>query len=110
MGCTDSLLYSVVFVFAQIVFMGMAEVAAAFADPFGMDDVDFPVGVWLTQWLRLSVTCLESDALWQASDWRAVIRIERPLARDFKTPRASVGCDLPLPHLLHQQASRVQGK
>merc|ERR1711972_25485 len=83
MGCADSPLYTLVFVFAELIFMGMMELASAFADPFGTDEVDFPVGSWLTEWLSLSVTLLEYETPGQVDNWEAIIEKERPLSREL---------------------------
>merc|ERR1711972_392083 len=83
MGCADSPLYTLVFVFAELIFMGMMELASAFADPFGTDEVDFPAGSWLTEWLSLSVTLLEYETPGQADNWKAIIDTERPLSKEL---------------------------
>ncbi|CAK0863511.1 unnamed protein product, partial [Prorocentrum cordatum] len=46
MGISASLWAPVTFLFAEIIFMGMLELASQLADPFGEDEVDFPVREW----------------------------------------------------------------
>lgn len=55
--------YSVVpvFGFVEMIFMGIREMAVAMSDPFGDDDVDFPVAAWLDEVLECSRGLLESD-------------------------------------------------
>jgi len=47
MGFANSHLSCAVFLVADLVFLGMLEVSSAMTDPFGDDEVDFPIGHWL---------------------------------------------------------------
>jgi len=49
MGTTESYFAPVVFYFAALIFVGMMELASQLSNPFGDDEVDFPVDTWLTQ-------------------------------------------------------------
>lgn len=105
MGCAMSAIYSLVFVAASLVFMGMFELASAFLDPFGTDEVDFRVGTWLTEWLRQCVELVERETTAQAEDrWIAALSKQsllNPMCVDadlFKTcnfadsPRQRTSC------------------
>merc|ERR1712232_1221819 len=54
MGITNSYFAPVVYFFAAMLFMGMMELGSQLADPFGDDDVDYPVSEWLSE---CSETC-----------------------------------------------------
>lgn len=47
MGVTYSIFAPFVFSFAMLIFMGMMELASQLSDPFGEDEVDFPIKHWL---------------------------------------------------------------
>mmetsp|Transcript_18164 Transcript_18164/g.38839 ORF Transcript_18164/g.38839 Transcript_18164/m.38839 type:complete len:381 (+) Transcript_18164:239-1381(+) len=55
MGVTHSIFAPVGFFFAELIFCGMMELAGQMSDPFGYDEVDFPLHHWL------------ANALWDAS-------------------------------------------
>eukprot|EP00746_Dinoflagellata_sp_MGD_P018556 gnl/MRDRNA2_/MRDRNA2_14302_c0_seq1.p1 gnl/MRDRNA2_/MRDRNA2_14302_c0~~gnl/MRDRNA2_/MRDRNA2_14302_c0_seq1.p1 ORF type:complete len:387 (-),score=38.97 gnl/MRDRNA2_/MRDRNA2_14302_c0_seq1:108-1268(-) len=73
MGCTESYLSTIIFFFALLIFMGMKELSDAFSDPFGEDEVDFPVFQWLNETLQSTVALLESQY-----DFLAEIDREQP--------------------------------
>jgi len=58
MGITDSIFSPCVYFLAAFIFMGMMELAAQLSDPFGDDEVDFPVSDWLAEFLHnMAVIC-----------------------------------------------------
>jgi len=61
MGATESLLSTGVYVCTTLIFMGMMELASELSDPFGTDEVDFPVGAWLTDWYASTVHMLNQS-------------------------------------------------
>lgn len=61
MGCTESYISTVIFFFALLIFMGMKELSDAFSDPFGDDEVDFPVFQWLNETMQSTVALLETQ-------------------------------------------------
>jgi len=61
MGTTNSVFAPVIFFFASLIFMGMLELASALSDPFGDDDVDFPVADWLTEFLETTIALIEHN-------------------------------------------------
>lgn len=52
---------TVMYLFAMIIFMGIREMATAMADPFGDDEVDFPVNDWLQEMFTTAHVILEYD-------------------------------------------------
>lgn len=56
------------FAMALLIYMGLREVSAALADPFGQDEVDFPVARFLDHTFDQSITLLESFMLPEAYD------------------------------------------
>mmetsp|Transcript_62655 Transcript_62655/g.186753 ORF Transcript_62655/g.186753 Transcript_62655/m.186753 type:complete len:380 (+) Transcript_62655:147-1286(+) len=61
MGTTESAFAPVTFFFAALIFMGMLELASALSDPFGDDEVDFPVVNWMNEFLENTIVLLEFD-------------------------------------------------
>ena len=55
-----SFLTPIVLFFAVLVMVGLREVAVALSDPFGDDDVDFPVDTWIAQ-LRANALLVHRD-------------------------------------------------
>jgi len=47
LGCQDSLFAPVIYMFVQMMFQGIRELSTALSDPFGDDEVDFPVNDWM---------------------------------------------------------------
>jgi len=62
MGTTGSLMAPVTYFFAALIFMGMLELATALSDPFGEDEVDFPVVQWMNDFLENTIVLLEFDS------------------------------------------------
>jgi len=52
---------SIVFFLVEIAFMGIREVAMGMSDPFGDDDVDFPVDEWFNEVLHTCIHLLEFE-------------------------------------------------
>lgn len=50
-----------VFGFIEMIFMGIREMAVAMADPFGDDEVDFPVDDWLEEVMECSTGLLDNN-------------------------------------------------
>mmetsp|Transcript_46978 Transcript_46978/g.124356 ORF Transcript_46978/g.124356 Transcript_46978/m.124356 type:complete len:349 (+) Transcript_46978:135-1181(+) len=55
----DSYFAPVIYTFIQMVFQSIRELSAALSDPFGDDDVDFPVSEWLEDMIHVSTRLLE---------------------------------------------------
>lgn len=47
LGCQDSFFAPVIYGFVQMMFQGIRELSTALSDPFGDDEVDFPVTQWM---------------------------------------------------------------
>merc|ERR1712216_643985 len=47
LGCQDSYFAPVIYMFVQMMFQGIRELSTALSDPFGDDEVDFPVTEWM---------------------------------------------------------------
>mmetsp|Transcript_103046 Transcript_103046/g.291325 ORF Transcript_103046/g.291325 Transcript_103046/m.291325 type:complete len:366 (-) Transcript_103046:107-1204(-) len=62
MGVTDSVFAPFVFFFAALIFMGMMELAAQLSDPFGDDDVDFPVTEWLNEFVENTAMLMHCES------------------------------------------------
>mmetsp|Transcript_104747 Transcript_104747/g.337746 ORF Transcript_104747/g.337746 Transcript_104747/m.337746 type:complete len:375 (+) Transcript_104747:67-1191(+) len=59
MAITESAFAPAVYFCSALIFMGMMELAAQLSDPFGEDEVDFPVSEWLNEFLESTVMLLE---------------------------------------------------
>merc|ERR1719398_122565 len=47
LGCEDSYFAPLIFMFVRVMFQGIRELSTALSDPFGKDEVDFPVNDWM---------------------------------------------------------------
>jgi predicted membrane chloride channel (bestrophin family) len=47
LGCQDSYWAPVIYMFVQMMFQGIRELSTALSDPFGDDEVDFPITQWM---------------------------------------------------------------
>jgi len=61
------------FAIAMLFFMGLREISAALADPFGTDDVDFPVDRFIDHCFDGSVCVLETFRSTEATDTQALL-------------------------------------
>merc|ERR1719359_493613 len=61
-GCEDSYIAPVIFMFVQLMFQGIRELSTGLADPYGDDEVDFPLNDWMTT-LYVKVSALLEDTL-----------------------------------------------
>lgn len=68
LGCEDSLFAPLIFMFVQVMFQGIRELSTALSDPFGTDEVDFPVNDWMKQLYARMYSVLEDD--WDVMDKR----------------------------------------
>lgn len=76
MAITYSVFAPFSYFFAALIFMGMMELAAELVDPYGDDDIDFPMTHWLTQtWGTCTEMCEFDDRPMHKNHW------ERSLAR-----------------------------
>jgi len=70
MGVSHSIFAPICFFFAALIFCGMLEMAAQMTDPFGQDDVDFPINTWLGGTLADMGVLLEFQK--EPGDWAEV--------------------------------------
>lgn len=84
MGVTQAYSATICFFFAELIFMGMVEMAGALADPFGSDEVDFPVNKWLSECFHYVVVVLNYKRLGHASDWSDIANKEKKLKHPSK--------------------------
>lgn len=47
LACEDSFFAPLIYMFVQMMFQGIRELSTALSDPFGNDEVDFPVNEWM---------------------------------------------------------------
>merc|ERR1719382_2384551 len=79
MGITESLFSPVGFFFAELIFCGMMELAGQMTDPFGKDEVDFPLNTWLASALDETSVITEYPYGSTADGWSEVARKCPPL-------------------------------
>lgn len=61
MGLTDSMFAPLVFFCASLILIGIMELSSELSDPFGADEVDFPVHTWLEECLELISELVEHE-------------------------------------------------
>mmetsp|Transcript_9923 Transcript_9923/g.21804 ORF Transcript_9923/g.21804 Transcript_9923/m.21804 type:complete len:559 (+) Transcript_9923:76-1752(+) len=61
LGTTETNFAPVIFLFIQMIFQGLRELSAALSNPFGDDDVDFPLNRWLWEVLVKNRQLLETQ-------------------------------------------------
>lgn len=71
MALQDSYWANIIFAFVQLMFQGLRELSIALADPYGTDDTDFPVNVWMTE-LYHKINCVIEDP------WTHAVSFPRP--------------------------------
>jgi len=72
MGVTESMFSPIGFFFAELIFCGMMELAGQMSDPFGHDEVDFPLHIWLAHALWDTSVVLEYEYTIGAGGWEEV--------------------------------------
>jgi predicted membrane chloride channel (bestrophin family) len=82
MGITDSIFAPLVYFFVAMIFTGMLVLGQQLSDPFGHDDVDFPVEEWIGQALAQSADFIEFECPFQQDGgWIDALRYEKPARR-----------------------------
>lgn len=61
MAMTETIFGPISFFFTACIFIGMLELAKLFADPFGEDEVDFPLHIWLEKFLENQAAFIEYE-------------------------------------------------
>mmetsp|Transcript_40784 Transcript_40784/g.93912 ORF Transcript_40784/g.93912 Transcript_40784/m.93912 type:complete len:347 (-) Transcript_40784:273-1313(-) len=84
MAVTESILSTVIFVFSMTIFMGMLVLANEFANPFGDDDVDFPMNSWLSEFIEQVIVLCEYEYEPKTEGWEKELRLQRDLNSTVK--------------------------
>mmetsp|Transcript_46599 Transcript_46599/g.120646 ORF Transcript_46599/g.120646 Transcript_46599/m.120646 type:complete len:386 (-) Transcript_46599:96-1253(-) len=79
MGCSNSASAPVIFFFAELIFIGLLELSMELSDPFGEDEVDFPVNQWVTHFVKSALVLCEYDYTQPARKWEDTLKRETPL-------------------------------
>lgn len=97
LGVAESIFSPVVFFFAQLIFMGMMELASQLSNPFGDDEVDFPVNTWLSQFLSTTMTLAEYRFPGAEDGWESALSRQDRLGSRFgaKSTKVNVFIDRP---------------
>jgi len=61
LAITNSFFSPIIYLFIQVIFQGIRELSAALADPFGDDDVDFPIDDWLDDMVQTNIRLVEDS-------------------------------------------------
>jgi len=88
MGTTDSYFAPVVFYFAALIFVGMMELASQLSNPFGEDEVDFPIDEWLTQFFSDQLALVQhqypTGSANVKDNWKATLDAEATFTWDAR--------------------------
>lgn len=69
MGTTSSIFAPIIYYFSALIFMGMMVLGTQLSNPFGDDEVDFPVGDWIAETTDLVGTILDSNFEGSKDKW-----------------------------------------
>mmetsp|Transcript_90032 Transcript_90032/g.197156 ORF Transcript_90032/g.197156 Transcript_90032/m.197156 type:complete len:381 (-) Transcript_90032:164-1306(-) len=61
MGMNESFFSPLIYFFSSFIFIGMMELSSQLSDPFGIDEVDFPIDQWMRQCTDMMVEMVETD-------------------------------------------------
>eukprot|EP00928_Gymnodinium_smaydae_P015441 TRINITY_DN15710_c0_g1_i2.p1 TRINITY_DN15710_c0_g1~~TRINITY_DN15710_c0_g1_i2.p1 ORF type:complete len:365 (+),score=99.28 TRINITY_DN15710_c0_g1_i2:238-1332(+) len=78
LGCQDSFFAPVIYMFVQLMFQGIRELASALSNPFGTDEVDFPVHEWMMTIYSRVYGLLEDPYDISKSDYQSVKKLQHP--------------------------------
>lgn len=76
MGVSESLFAPLFFFFSALIFVGMLDLASLLSNPFGTDEVDFPVHAWVHQALEIVTAILNYEHSSAVSNWEAELEEE----------------------------------
>jgi predicted membrane chloride channel (bestrophin family) len=76
MAMSESLLAPISFFFASLIFIGMLELAKDLSDPFGGDEVDFPLHIWVQKFMENQLILENCDYLGEFTNIARIIREE----------------------------------
>merc|ERR1712076_130887 len=78
MGRSTSIFAPFIYFMSELIFIGMVELASQLSDPFGQDEVDFPINDWLSSYLETGVDFNEQD-YWADHDLDDILPDEQAL-------------------------------
>jgi len=70
MGLSDSVFAPVLFFFSSLIFIGMMDLASQLSNPFGDDEVDFPLHCWTARFLRNIAALLDYEHDGASNDFK----------------------------------------
>jgi len=70
LGVNASIFSPFIYFFAELIFIGMMELASQLSNPFGQDEVDFPLSTWLTEALECTSTLIEGQFQGADNEWK----------------------------------------
>jgi len=76
MGITHSIFGPVVYYFAALIFLGMLELGSQLSNPFGQDEVDFPVAAWLKEFVEVTGMLMDYQYPGATDDWKFALKEE----------------------------------
>lgn len=79
MALNYSVITIFVFLLAQVIFMGMLELAVQLSCPFGDDDVDFPLDAWINEVFRRGAQYIEDHSPGFDDGWEGALAAQGPL-------------------------------
>lgn len=77
MGITDSVFAPVVYICAEFILLGILKLAAQLTDPFGPDEVDFPMQTWMHEFVQHALLLLQTDSPLSENKWTKALEKER---------------------------------
>mmetsp|Transcript_11540 Transcript_11540/g.26812 ORF Transcript_11540/g.26812 Transcript_11540/m.26812 type:complete len:364 (+) Transcript_11540:81-1172(+) len=93
MALTESYFSTIIFICCMTIFMGMLELANQFSNPFGDDDVDFPMNSWLSEFIEEVVVLCEYEYEPKEAGWEAELREQTSLEAKVKGAKFTLAVD-----------------
>jgi len=84
MGTTFSIAATISFIICLVIFLGMVHLANGLSDPFGEDEVDFPMQQWLEEVWILVVRLSNSNCFHKDKAWVSQVAKENDLVHPAK--------------------------
>merc|ERR1719198_1727855 len=79
MGLSESIFAPTVYLFAELIFIGMVELSSQLSDPFGQDEVDFPINDWLSLFIGSASVFIEQEYWGSRERWATALQSEQML-------------------------------
>lgn len=80
LGLQESVMCPIMYFCACFIFIGMLELAKLFADPFGCDEVDFPMDVWFEKFMENQLASINADYPGGEAGLQAMVKTALPPA------------------------------